>query len=80
MDFDDISVDSVNIDPVNGQTRSTSRWGPHVSGTGSLTSGSRVSGPGKRKRKREVEAILGSKVGRAGSTTHLLGSVHGFMG
>ena len=45
MDFDDISVDSVNIDQVNGQTRSTSRWGPHVSGAESLTSGSHMSGP-----------------------------------
>jgi len=80
MAFDDVSVDPVNIDQVNGQTRSTSRWGPHVSGTESLTGGSRVSGPGKRKRKREAEAVLGSKVGRAGSTTHQLSSVHGFMG
>ena len=53
MAFDDVSVDPVNIDQVNGQTRSTSRWGPHVSGTESLTGGSRVSGPGKRKRKRK---------------------------
>ena len=80
MAFDDVSVDLVNVDQVNGQTGSTSRWGPHVSGTESLTGGSHVSGPSKRKRKREVEAVLGSKVGRAGSTTHLLSSVHGFMG
>ena len=54
MAFDDVSIDRVNIDQVNGQTGSTSRWGPHVSGNGSLTSGSRVSGLGKRKRKREL--------------------------
>ena len=80
MAFDDVSVDLVNVDQVNGQTGSTSRWGPHVSSTESLIGGSRVSGSGKRKRKREAEAVLGSKVGRAGSTTHLLSSVHGFMG
>ena len=51
MAFNDVSVDSVNIDQVNSQTGSTSRWGPHVSGTESLTSGSRVSGPVKRKEK-----------------------------
>ena len=59
MAFDDASVDLVNIDQVNGSTGSTSLWGPHVSGTGSLTSGSRVSGRVKRKRK--AEAVLGSK-------------------
>ena len=32
MAFDDVSVDRVNIDQVNGQTGSTSRWDPHVSG------------------------------------------------
>ena len=51
MAFDDVSIDLVNVDQVNGQTGSTSRWGPHVSGTESLTSGSRVSGPVKRKEK-----------------------------
>ena len=51
MSFNDVSVDSVNIDQINGQTGSTSRWGPHVGGTESLTSGSRVSGPVKRKEK-----------------------------
>ena len=51
--FDDVSVDLVNVDEVNGQTGSTSRWGPHVNGTESLTSGSRVSGLFKGKRKRE---------------------------
>ena len=51
MAFDDVSVDSVNIDQINGQTGSMSRWGPHVGGTESLTSGSRVSGPVKRKEK-----------------------------
>ena len=45
MAFDDVSIDRVNIDQVNGQTRSTSRWGPHVSGAESLTSGSHMSGP-----------------------------------
>ena len=80
MAFDDVIVDLVNVDQVNGQTGSTSRWGPRVSRTESLTGGSRVSGPGKRKRKREAKAVLGSKVDLAGSTTHLLSSVHGFMG
>ena len=63
MAFDDVSVDQVNIDQVNGQTGSTSRWGPPISGTGSLTSGSRVLGrvKRKRKRKRKAEAVLGSK-------------------
>ena len=50
--FDDVSVDLVNIDQVNGQTGSTSRWGPHVSGTRSLTCGSLVSGRFKGKRNR----------------------------
>ena len=54
MACDDVSVDLVNVDQVNGQTGSTSRWGPHVSSTESQTGGSRVSGPGKRKRKREA--------------------------
>ena len=39
MAFDDISVDPVNVDQVNRSTGSTSKWGPHVSGTESLTSG-----------------------------------------
>ena len=52
MAFDDISVDLVNVDQVNGQTGSTSRWGPHVSGTRSLTCGSLVSGRFKGKRNR----------------------------
>ena len=52
MAFDEVSVDLVNVDQVNGQTGSTSRWGPHVSGTGSLTCGSRMSGLFKGKRKR----------------------------
>ena len=62
MSFNDVSVDSVNIDQINGQTGSTSRWGPHVSGTESLTSGSRVSGrfKGKKKKKRVV-GLAGSK-------------------
>ena len=51
MAFDQVSIDSVNVDQVNGQTRSTSRWDPHVSGAESLASGSRVSGPVKRKEK-----------------------------
>ena len=53
MAFDDVSVDLVNVDQVNGQTGSTSRWGPHVSGTGSLTSGSRVSGLTRKRKERE---------------------------
>jgi len=52
MGFDDIIIDSVNIDQVNGSTGSTSRWGPHVSGTESLTSGSRVLVPGVKKKKK----------------------------
>jgi len=39
MACDDVIVDLVNVDQVNGQTGSTYRWGPHVSGTESLTSG-----------------------------------------
>ena len=53
MAFDDISVDLAKVDQVNGQTGSTSWWGPHVSGTESLTGGSRMLGLGKRKRKRK---------------------------
>ena len=59
--FDDVSVDLVNIDQVNRSSGSTSRWGPHVSGTVSLTSGSRLSGPVKGKKERKAEAVLGSK-------------------
>ena len=61
MAFDDVSVDRVNVDQVNGQTGSTSRWGPHVGGTGSLTSGPRVSGPLKEKEKGKGEAVLAPK-------------------
>ena len=59
MAFDDISVDPVNVDQVNRSTGSTSKWGPHVSGTKSLTSGSRVLGRVRRKRRRKTEAVLG---------------------
>ena len=65
MAFDDDSVDLVNIDQVNGSTGSMSRWGPHVSGTGSLTSGSRVSGLVKRKRK-GLAVLTGSNSDWAG--------------
>ena len=65
-----------------GQTGSTSRWGPHVSDTGSMTSGPRVSGLGKRKRKRltgatglkEVRAGLGWTIGSACDGAGRLGS------
>ena len=45
-----------------GQTGSASRWVPHVSGTGSLTSGSRVSGL-TRKETEERRAVYGLKLG-----------------
>ena len=53
MAFDDVSVDLVNVDQVNYSMGSTYRWGPHVSGIESMTSGSRMSGLVKRKRKGE---------------------------
>ena len=59
MAFDDVSIDSVNVDQVNGQTRSTSRWDPHVSGAESLASGSRVSGLVKRKKLKRVRGLKG---------------------
>ena len=82
MAFDDASVDLVNINQVNGSTRSTSRWGPHVSGTVSLTSWSRVSVGSKNKRKRlkgatglkEVRAGLGWTIGSARDGAGRLGS------
>ena len=45
---------------------STSRWGPRVSGTGSLTSGPRMSGPLKEKEKGKGERLneLKGKAGR----------------
>ena len=62
MAFDDVSIDSVNVDQVNRSKGSASRWVPHVSGTGSLTSGSRVSGLTK-KEKEERLAVYGLKLG-----------------
>ena len=59
MASDDVSVDLVKVDQVNGSTGSTSMWGPHVSGTESLTSGPRVSGPLKEKRKDRRLGLLG---------------------
>ena len=53
MAFDDVSVDLANVYQVNSQTGSTSRWGPHVSDTESLTNGSRVSGRFKEKKEKE---------------------------
>ena len=61
MASDDVSVDLVKVDQVNGSTGSTSVWGPHVSGTESLTSGCRVSGLGKRKRKKCKGGVNGLK-------------------
>ena len=65
-----------------GQTGSTSRWGPHVSDTGLMTSGPLVSGLGKRERKRlkgatglkEVRAGLGWTIGSARDGAGRLGS------
>ena len=72
--FNDVSIDLVNVDEINGKTGSTSRWGPHVSGTESLTSGSHVSGlfkgKGKRKRRKGV-ARLKERNGPARKPTRL---------
>ena len=46
MAVDDVSVDLVNIDQVNGSTRATAlgQLGPHVSHAASLTSRAHTSG------------------------------------
>ena len=50
--FDDVSVDLVNIDQVNGSTYQRGQLGPRVSGAVSLVGGAHTSGRVREKGKR----------------------------
>ena len=74
MAFDDASIDSVNIDQVNGQRVHVQSAGSAVSGVHQSVSqerlpcGSRVSAGFKTKLKERVACVRGLKAVRAGST------------